>query len=84
MQVSGITDDEKYLYELGYFIGQFSNLKALDVLPYHTMGETVFFGNGKKIDQKIHLHQGFPASYRDTAFCVKFLLYCILLRETPG
>ena len=37
-----ITDDEKYLYELGYFIGQFSNLKALDVLPYHTMGEAKY------------------------------------------
>lgn len=36
--VPGITDDDKYLFELGYFIGQFSNLKALDVLPYHTMG----------------------------------------------
>ena len=32
--VPGITDDEKYLFELGYFIGQFRNLKALDVLPY--------------------------------------------------
>lgn len=37
--VPGITDDDKYLYELGYYIGQFGNLKALDVLPYHTMGE---------------------------------------------
>lgn len=36
--VPGITDDEEYLYKLGYFIGQFKNLKALDVLPYHTMG----------------------------------------------
>ncbi len=36
--VPGITDDDKYLFDLGYFIGQFSNLKALDVLPYHTMG----------------------------------------------
>ena len=35
--VPGITDDEKYLFDLGYFIGQFSNLKALDVLPYHNM-----------------------------------------------
>ncbi len=40
--VPGITDDDQYLYELGYFIGQFSNLKALDVLPYHTMGETKY------------------------------------------
>ena len=37
--VPGITDDDKYLFQLGYFIGQFKNLKALDVLPYHTMGE---------------------------------------------
>lgn len=36
--VPGITDDDKYLFDLGYYIGQFSNLKALDVLPYHTMG----------------------------------------------
>ena len=26
------------LFHLGEFIGQFSNVKALDVLPYHTMG----------------------------------------------
>lgn len=37
--VPGYTDDDKYLFQLGYFIGQFTNLKALDVLPYHTMGE---------------------------------------------
>ena len=40
--VPGISDDEKDLYKLGYFIGQFSNLKALDVLPYHTMGKTKY------------------------------------------
>lgn len=37
--VPGITDDDKYLFDLGYFIGQFSNLKALDVLPYHDMAK---------------------------------------------
>ncbi len=36
--VPGITDDPKYLYQLGYFIGDLKNLKALDVLPYHTLG----------------------------------------------
>lgn len=36
--VPGITDDDKYLYRLGYFIGHLKSLKALDVLPYHTMG----------------------------------------------
>jgi pyruvate formate lyase activating enzyme len=40
--VPGWTDDDTYLYKLGYFIGQFSNLKALDALPYHTMGETKY------------------------------------------
>ncbi len=37
--VPGLTDDDRYLFKLGYYIGQFTNLKALDVLPYHTMGE---------------------------------------------
>ncbi len=36
--VEGYTDDPKYLKELGRFIGTLKNLKALDVLPYHTMG----------------------------------------------
>lgn len=40
--VPGITDDDTYLEKLGYFIGQFNNLKALDVLPYHTMGESKY------------------------------------------
>lgn len=37
--VPTITDDDTYLYKLGYFIGQFQNIKALDILPYHTMGK---------------------------------------------
>ena len=40
--VPGITDDDAYLFQLGYFIGQFDNLKALDALPYHTMGENKY------------------------------------------
>lgn len=36
--VPGITDQVDELTRLGYFIGGLSNLKALDVLPYHTMG----------------------------------------------
>lgn len=46
--VPGITDDDKYLSELGYFIGQFSNLKALDALPYHTMGKAKYDKLGMK------------------------------------
>ena len=40
--VPTITDDDTYLYKLGYFIGQFNNIKALDVLPYHTMGKAKY------------------------------------------
>ena len=36
--VPGITDDPALLYKLGQFIGTLSNVKALDVLPYHIMG----------------------------------------------
>lgn len=49
--VPGLTDDETYLYRLGYFIGQFTNLKALDVLPYHTMGAVKYEKLG--IDYKL-------------------------------
>ena len=36
--VEGYTLDEGYLYALGQFIGRLRNIKALDVLPYHSMG----------------------------------------------
>ena len=54
--VPGITDDDKYLFDLGYFIGQFTNLKALDVLPYHTMGEVKY----EKLGMEYKL-KGIPA-----------------------
>lgn len=59
--VPGITDDDKYLFDLGYFIGQFSNLKALDVLPYHTMGEAKY----KKLGMPYKL-KGVPAMDKNT------------------
>jgi len=36
--VEGYTDSPEDLTKLGRFIGKLKNLKALDVLPYHTMG----------------------------------------------
>ncbi len=36
--VPTITDDPKDLFSLGAYIGRFKALKALDVLPYHTLG----------------------------------------------
>ena len=40
--VPGITDKEEYLFRLGEFISQLKTLKALDVLPYHTMGKVKY------------------------------------------
>lgn len=34
-----VTDKPEYLERLGYFLGNLDNIKALDVLPYHTMGK---------------------------------------------
>ena len=36
--MEGITLNDKYLDRLGYFIGGLKHLKALDCLPYHSMG----------------------------------------------
>lgn len=36
--VPGITDKKEYLTRLGEFIGTLSSVRAVDVLPYHTMG----------------------------------------------
>ena len=40
--VPGITDGEGALSRLGTFIGGLKNLRALDVLPYHTMGKAKY------------------------------------------
>lgn len=40
--VPGITDDPALLTRLGTFIGSLSNVKALDVLPYHIMGKVKY------------------------------------------
>lgn len=36
--VPGITYKKEYLTRLGEFLAELKNVKALDVLPYHTMG----------------------------------------------
>ena len=40
--VPGITLYKEYLERLGEFMATLSNVKALDVLPYHTMGKTKY------------------------------------------
>lgn len=50
--VPGITDQDEYLFKLGYFIGEFKNLRALDVLPYHTMGKPKYENLGMEYKLK--------------------------------
>lgn len=40
--VTGITDKEEYLYGLKEFIDGLNNVKNIEVLPYHSMGETKY------------------------------------------
>ena len=60
--VPGLTDDDKYLFDLGYHIGRFTNIKVLDILPYHTMGEVKY----KKLGMEYKL-KGVPAMSKDVA-----------------
>ena len=60
--VEGYTDDPKYLIKLGEFIGTLKNLRALDVLPYHTMGVNKY----KTLGIKYPL-EGIPALTLDKA-----------------
>lgn len=76
--VPGITDDPKYLYELGYFIGGLANLKALDVLPYHTMGKVKYDKLGLEYPLK-----DVPAMTQDQAVeCKKHILDGVKKRRT--
>ncbi|MFI3236534.1 MAG: pyruvate formate-lyase-activating protein [Lachnospiraceae bacterium] len=64
--VPGITDDEKYLYDLGYHIGRYTNVKVLDVLPYHTMGTVKYDNLGMEYPLK-----DVPAMNKDEAVELK-------------
>lgn len=46
--VPGITYEEKQLKRLGAFLAELYNIKALDVLPYHTMGKPKYDNLGIK------------------------------------
>lgn len=46
--VPGITLYREYLEQLGTFIGSLNNVKALDVLPYHSMGKVKYDNLGMK------------------------------------
>ena len=60
--VPTINDKEEYLTKLGEFIGTLSNVKALDVLPYHDMAIPKYENLG--IDYKL---KGIPPMTKESA-----------------
>ena len=71
--VPGITDEPKYLYQLGEFIAPFKNLKVLDILPYHTMGTVKYDKLGMEYPLK-----GVPAMDKSTAIELKkHVIQCV-------
>ena len=40
--VDGITDNDRYLYQLKDFLKTLKTIKKVEVLPYHTMGEAKY------------------------------------------
>jgi len=60
--VKGYTDEPEDLRSLGRFIGGLKNVKALDVLPYHAMGESKYREMGIKYPL-----EGMPALERSAA-----------------
>ena len=63
--VKGYTDDAESLRALGRFIGGLKNVQALDVLPYHSMGEKKYDQLG--IDYPLKGMQSMPNSEAMTA-----------------
>lgn len=67
--IPGITFEENHLIELGRFLGTLENLKALDVLPYHTMGENKYL----ELNMTYPL-AGVPALSKDDAIKAKSMI----------
>lgn len=67
--VEGYTDDETDLFSLGEFIGSLKNVKALDVLPYHTMGAAKY----KELGIKYRL-DGIPSLSKTAAAWAKEII----------
>ena len=68
--VPGLTDDKVLLTRLGQFIGTLSNVKALDVLPYHIMGVSKY----KELDIPYPLQGVEPATNAQATEAKKAIL----------
>ena len=67
--VPQVTSSELYLEKLGTFIGSLTNVKALDVLPYHVLGKNKYVQLG--IDYPL---EGIPAATQQQAVEAKQII----------
>ncbi|MBR1724080.1 MAG: pyruvate formate lyase-activating protein [Ruminococcus sp.] len=74
--VPGVTDDEQSLTDLGRFIAHIRTLKAIDVLPYHTMG----VGKYKELGIKYRL-EGVPAATKQQAAAARDIIFAGLKQQ---
>ena len=68
--LDGYTDGEKDLLALGEFIGTLGSLRAIDVLPYHTMGVHKY----KELSIPYKLEGVLPTSLEKAAGCKEIIL----------
>ncbi len=68
--VEGYTDNVEDLIALGEFIGSLKNVKALDVIPYHSMGEVKY----KELGIKYPLEGMVPVSTQHAQMAKKYIL----------
>lgn len=75
--VPGLTDDPKWLQTLGYELGKYTCIKALDVLPYHSMGQRKYEELGIKYPL-----EGTPDGTKEQAILAKqYILSGIEIRK---
>lgn len=69
--VPGITFKDEYLKRLGEFLAELHNVKALDVLPYHTMGVPKY----ESLGMEYPLKDVPPLDKKDAAHARTMILY---------
>jgi pyruvate formate lyase activating enzyme len=68
--VPGVTDDEPSLLALGRFIGGLRTLRAIDVLPYHTLGAAKYEALGLPYRLK-----GVPPATKEQAAAARDIIF---------
>ena len=74
--IPGLTYDKELLIRLGQALAPYENIKALDILPYHTMALDKYKELGKK-----HRLEGVPAATSEQAALAKKIVLAAIKQE---